>query len=82
MAEATADKPWLNLYPATVPREVDLAAYSNLADLIEEALTKYADRVAFHCSGTDLTYRELDRLSSAFAVHLAKHGFQKGIVSH
>ena len=78
MAEATADKPWLNLYPATVPREVDLAAYSNLADLIEEALTKYADRVAFHCSGTDLTYRELDRLSSAFAVHLAKHGFQKG----
>ena len=27
MAEATADKPRLNLYPATVPREVDLAAY-------------------------------------------------------
>ena len=25
-----------------------------------------ADRVAFHCSGTDATYREMDRLRAAF----------------
>ena len=78
MTDATLAKPWLTQYPSSIPAEIDVSAYANLAEMLEAALTKYADRVAFHCSGTDLTYRELDRLSTAFAVHLAKHGFKKG----
>ena len=78
MTDATLAKPWLSQYPSSIPAEIDVSAYANLAEMLEGALTKYADRVAFHCSGTDVTYRELDRLSTAFAVHLAKHGFKKG----
>ena len=78
MTDATLAKPWLSQYPSSIPAEIDVSAYANLAEMLEAALTKYADRVAFHCSGTDVTYRELDRLSTAFAVHLAKHGFKKG----
>ena len=78
MTDAMLAKPWLSQYPSSIPAEIDVSAYANLAEMLEAALTKYADRVAFHCSGTDLTYRELDRLSTAFAVHLAKHGFEKG----
>lgn len=78
MVDSAAGKPWLKLYPPTIASEIDVTAYANLAELIEEAMTRYADRVAFHCSGTDLTYRELDRLSAAFACHLARHGFSKG----
>ncbi len=77
MADAVT-KPWLKEYPPTIPAEIDFGAYQNLAEMLEEALTKFSDRVAFHCSGTDITYRELDRLSAAFAVHLQKHGFVKG----
>ena len=78
MTDSAVTKPWLKEYPSSIPAEIDISAYANLAQMIEKALTQYADRVAFHCSGTDMTYRELDRLSTAFAVHLAQHGFKKG----
>ncbi len=78
MTDSAATKPWLKEYPSSIPAEIDISAHVNLAEMIEKALTQYADRVAFHCSGTDITYRELDRLSTAFAVHLAHHGFKKG----
>ena len=78
MIDAAHTKPWLKEYPSSIPAEIDVNIYANLADMIEAALSQYADRVAFHCSGTDITYRELDRLSSAFAVHLSQHGFTKG----
>ena len=78
MTDSAATKPWLKEYPSSIPAEIDISAYANLAEMIEKALTQYADRVAFHCSGTDITYRELDKLSTAFAVHLAQHGFKKG----
>lgn len=77
MADAVI-KPWLREYPATIPAEIDFSKYGSLAEMLEEALSKFSDRIAFHCSGTDLTYRELDRLSAAFAVHLQKHGFVSG----
>jgi len=78
MTDSAVNKPWLKEYPSSIPAEIDISAYANLAEMIEKALTQYANRVAFHCSGTDITYRELDRLSTAFAVHLAQHGFKKG----
>ena len=78
MTDATLTKPWLKEYPSSIPAEIDISAYANLAEMIEKALIQYADRVAFHCSGTDMTYGDLDRLSTAFAVHLAQHGFKKG----
>ena len=78
MTDLAVTKPWLKEYPASIPAEIDISAYANLAEMIEKSLTQYADRVAFHCSGTDITYRELDKLSAAFAVHLGQHGFKKG----
>ena len=55
MSDATLAKPWLTQYPSSIPAEIDVSAYANLAEMLEGALTKYADRVAFHCSGTDVT---------------------------
>jgi long-chain acyl-CoA synthetase len=72
------DRPWLASYPSSMPREVDLSAIANLAELVESALNEHAGKIAFHCSGTDVTYAELDRLSAAFASHLQKHGFKRG----
>ena len=78
MVDAAVNKPWLKEYPSSIPAEIDISGHGNVAEMIEQALTQYADRVAFHCGGTDITYRELDRLSTAFAVHLNRHGFKKG----
>lgn len=78
MSQKNFDRPWLGAYPPTMPAEIDFGSVCSLAELIEDAFERYPDRVAFHCSGTDLSYRELNRLSTAFAVHLARHGFRKG----
>ena len=66
MTDATLAKAWLSQYPTSSPAEIDVSAYANLAEMLEAALTKYADRLAFHRSGTDVTYRELNRLRAAF----------------
>jgi long-chain acyl-CoA synthetase len=61
---------WLRQYPAGVPAEIDLTAFASLKALIEDACTRYADRIAYHCMGTSLTYRELDARSRAFGAWL------------
>lgn len=72
------NRPWLASYPASIPHEIEVSQYANLAELVEVALKDYSDKIAFHCSGTDVSYGELDRLSAAFASHLQQHGFKKG----
>ncbi len=62
MTDATLAKPWLSQYLSPTPAEIDVSANTNLAQMLEAALTKCEDRVAFHCSGTDVTYRVLDCL--------------------
>ena len=76
--EPAATKPWLREYPAGMAHEVDVSTVSNLAEMVESAMREHANKIAFHCSGTDMSYAELDRLSTAFASHLQKHGFKRG----
>jgi long-chain acyl-CoA synthetase len=50
-----------------------------LVDLLDDAMRRYADRVAVRCLGTALTYAELDRQSRAFAGFLqSRLGVRKG----
>jgi long-chain acyl-CoA synthetase len=72
------EKPWLKNYPPGVPGEVDVKKYANIPAMFEQAVSKYGSRVAFECMGAQITYAELDRLSAAFAAHLADNGFKKG----
>lgn len=44
--------------------------YSSLADLLNQALTSHADRVACVSMGREMTYRELDQLSRDWAAWL------------
>jgi long-chain acyl-CoA synthetase len=78
MAAATHDKPWLAQYPAAIPAEIDVSAVASLADMVETAMKAFAGRTAFACSGSEISYGELDRLSAAFAAHLQAHGFKRG----
>jgi long-chain acyl-CoA synthetase len=64
------DKIWLGQYPPGVAAEVDVFAIDSLKALIEGACERYADRVAYHCMGTALSYRELDARSRAFGARL------------
>lgn len=74
----TEQRPWLANFPKGVPANIDLDQYPSLVDYVEEALKKYKNRVAFHAMGRDITYAELDRLSTAFGAYLYYRGLQPG----
>ena len=72
------DRPWLAAYPQGVPADVDLSKYPSLVALMDEAFTKYADRIAYSFMGKDVTYAQTDSLSSAFAAYRQGLGLVKG----
>ncbi len=70
-------RPWLKLYPGWVPPELPLPRASAI-DQFRATVREHADRPAVYYFDTVLTYRELDRLSSALAVGLSRLGIGKG----
>ncbi|MBI5781957.1 MAG: AMP-binding protein [Rhodocyclales bacterium] len=61
---------WLKSYPPGVPAEIDPSVYASLVDLFERSVARFADLPAFTHMGRTLTFREVDRLSAAFASFL------------
>ncbi len=73
------NKIWLQSYPDGVPAEIPTPESRSVRDMIELALTAFADRPCFTNMGTTLTYRDLDRLSMQFACYLQQSlGLVKG----
>jgi long-chain acyl-CoA synthetase len=69
---------WLKNYPKGMPASIDYAQYNSLAQLIEEAFRKYADRKAYVCMGATITFREVDDRSRSLGAYLQSLGLAKG----
>ena len=52
--------------------------YASMVEMMEESFRKYADRPAYSFMGKELTYKQIDELSRAFAVYLQSLGLVKG----
>ncbi|MGA2023756.1 MAG: AMP-binding protein [Steroidobacteraceae bacterium] len=64
------DRFWVRQYPPGIPADVDVFAFDSLKALIEKACEDYADRVAYRCMGTAMTYAQLGRRSGAVGAWL------------
>jgi long-chain acyl-CoA synthetase len=64
------NSPWFAKYPKGIPQEIGPYEYESLIDLFEVAARKYPNRVAFENYGKQITFEEVDRLSTAFAAYL------------
>ncbi len=64
------DRPWFKSYPQGVPHEIDLDEFRSVVSVLESAINKYRDRVAFSNFGRSMTYGEVDTLSRQFAAYL------------
>ena len=69
---------WLKNYPAGVPANIDADMYPSLIALIDDTLTKYADRMAFANMGSSITFGELDVQSRQFGAYLHSRGLNPG----
>lgn len=65
-----SNEPWLNAYPAGVPKTIDADKYKSLADLFVESREKYGDKPAYENMGKVLSFEELGGLSDRFAAYL------------
>jgi long-chain acyl-CoA synthetase len=72
------DRIWLKSYPPEVPAEIDPSRLRSLRDLVEKTCAEHAERVAYLQMDAQLTYRQVDQLSRAFAAWLQQAGFAKG----
>ena len=72
------DRIWLQSYPAGIPADIDIEHIPSLVALLEDACKTYADKVAYISMGKEMTYRQLDEASLAFAGWLQSRGLQKG----
>ena len=62
--------PWLSSYPAAVKSDIDLTQYDSIVDVVLEACNQFRQRPAFQNMGRELSYDDVDRLSSNFASYL------------
>lgn len=73
------EKIWLKSYPEGVPHTIDASAYSSVVQLFEESCAKYKDRPAFINMGSELTFEDLNYMTTDFASFLQNvAGLKKG----
>ncbi|MEM9100907.1 MAG: AMP-binding protein [Pseudomonadota bacterium] len=64
------EKIWLKNYQTGVPENINPDAYSSMNDVLAQSVTKFGERPCFENMGTQISFRELDELSLAFAAYL------------
>jgi len=72
------DKPWLKHYPAGVPEAINPDAYPSVVALMEESFGKFRDQPAYELMGKQITFGDIDRLSTQFGAHLQGTGLKQG----
>ncbi|MBM3178490.1 MAG: AMP-binding protein [Bacteroidetes bacterium] len=71
--------PWISKYPKGVNAEISEPSFQNMSELFSHASDKFADRTAYENMGVRLSFRETERLATAFAAYLQKKlGLKKG----
>ncbi|MCU0932795.1 MAG: AMP-binding protein, partial [Serpentinimonas sp.] len=70
--------PWLDQYPPGVPAQADVNAYRSVAELLESAFRRHAQRDALCCMDQRLRFRDIDEMSQAMGAWLQTLGLQPG----
>jgi long-chain acyl-CoA synthetase len=72
------EKVWLKSYPQGIPAEISIDHVPSLVALFEKACADYAGQTAYISMGKEMSYRQLDDESRAFAGWLQSLGLKKG----
>lgn len=72
------EKVWLQSYPKEIPAEISIDHVPSLVALFEKACADYGDMTAYISMGKEMSFRQLDEKSRAFAGWLQAQGLKKG----
>ena len=73
-----SDRPWLKNYPSGVPANIDSEKYESVVEYIKSTCEKFANNPAFSSMGVELTYKQVDKLSTNFGAYLLSRGLEPG----
>jgi long-chain acyl-CoA synthetase len=71
------EKPWLGRYPDGMPETIEIPFENGLA-MFRSTVGRIPDSTAIHYFDSEISFRELDELSSGLAAALIERGFAKG----
>ena len=71
------EKPWLGRYPDAMPETIEIPFENGLA-MFRSTVGRIPDSTAIHYFDSEISFRELDELSSGLAAALIERGFAKG----
>ena len=72
------EKTWLKQYPAGVPADIDVAQYSSLVALLDDAFKRHGAKPAYRFMGKTVSFRDVDDGSRALAAWLQAQNLTRG----
>jgi long-chain acyl-CoA synthetase len=69
---------WVQSYPQGVPHDVTVEPGMSVADIFRDACREFSDQIAYVSMGTEISYRDLDRMTTEFAGYLQSRGLRPG----
>jgi len=73
------EKAWHKNYPKDSKTTIDTKHYQSMLDIFQQSVDRYSDKVAYVSFDEELTYAQVNKLSSNFAAYLQKKvGVNKG----
>jgi long-chain acyl-CoA synthetase len=74
-----SDRHWIASYGKHIPAEIDANAYASVVHMMDAAIARHRDRIAFRGAGNVLSYGEFDAKARALAAFLQQRlGVKKG----
>ena len=74
----TSAKPWLENYPSGIPANIDPDKYATIIEYLDETCKKFKKKSAFAFMGKEITYGQLDQMSTIFGAYLQSRGLKPG----
>lgn len=66
------EKIWLKSYQEGIREEIDPNEYASLNDYVDQCIQKHGDKPSFQNMGKSISFKELDKLTQAFANYLTQ----------
>ena len=74
----SSSKPWLDNYPSGIPANIDPSKYNSILEYLDETCKKFKNKSAFSLMGKEITYKQLDKMSTQFGAYLQSRGLKPG----